>query len=129
MCLILSSGTKLQCRYSIVKYVADHVRDEPVNIGVLVESADNRHHDSEFITGFSSIRAASEPSSFLQSVVEKIRNENARGMPLDEMEARHSRKIRLSPPRSILVDDLRKDTRMLFSRFVSITEPDENQQE
>lgn len=117
---MLTTSKKLQCRYSVVKYVPDHVRDEPVNIGVLVESVDNRHYASEFITRFSTIKAASEPPLFLRGVVEKIKNRNARGISLDEMETEYSRKIRLSPPRSISVDDLHKDTRMLFSKFISI---------
>ena len=111
---------QIPCKYSVVKYVADDVRDEPINVGIIIQDKDNQHNNCKFITRFSRIRTADEEPAFLKSVIEKIKEENSKETKIDDLVIKYTGKIRLSPPRVTLADDLHKEVKMLFDRFVSI---------
>lgn len=115
-----SALTQTPCKYSIVKYVADEVRNEPINIGIILQTKDKKQNKCRFITRFSKIRTADEEPSFLRKVIEKIKEENSKETLIDDLITKYSGKIRLSPPRITLTDDLQKEAEILFDRFVSI---------
>ena len=45
---------RIPCRYVIVKYVEDEVRDEPINVGLILQSNRDYATFSKFITEYSS---------------------------------------------------------------------------
>lgn len=111
---------QIPCKYSVVKYVADEVRNEPINVGIILQDKDNQHSNCRFITRFSRIRTADEEPAFLRNVIDKIRGENLKEAKIDDLVTKYTGKIRLSPPRVTLADDLHKEVEILFDRFVSI---------
>ncbi|MCH7648862.1 MAG: DUF3037 domain-containing protein [Thaumarchaeota archaeon] len=115
-----STLTQIPCKYSIVKYVADEVRDEPINIGVVLQAKDNQFNNCQFITRFNKIRTAEEQPSFLKHVIEKIKHENSKELGINELANKYNGKIRLSLPRVTITNNLEKEVELLFNRFVSI---------
>ena len=114
-----SSPGSVPCRYSVIKYVADEVRGEPINIGVLIQNRKNLETHCKFITRFDLIRTSDEDPQFLQAIADKIRQESPR-VDLEHLFEKYSGKICLSPPRAALTDDPGEEVKAIFDRFVSV---------
>ena len=106
-------------RYSVIKYVADEVRGEPINIGVLIQNRKNLETHYKFITRFDRIRTSDEDPQFLRAIADKIGQESLK-IDLEHLFKKYSGKICLSPPRVALTDDPGEEAKVIFDRFVSI---------
>jgi len=118
----ISIKKRIPCKYSVARYVADEVRDEPINLGIVLQSNKISDKNCRFITRFSKIRTATEEPTFLKKVIEKIRNDVASSekADLNEVVSKYHGKIIFTKPRTTLAEDLDKQADWLFERFVSI---------
>ncbi len=111
------------CRYLVAKYVGDDVRDEPINIGIIIQSENNRKTISKFITNYNKIRTGGEDVTILKEILEKIHHEISESKDkkiLDKIALKYTGKIKFTEPRPTLVDDLEHEANSLFERYISI---------
>jgi hypothetical protein len=112
--------------YSVVRYVPDVIRDEGINIGVLLEAGTNgdRHFAHAFVESFQ--RAAKIDPYVNTPALEKVISNAieqiiiaADGVTLDELAARHSGgKIQITQPRLTLIENIDTEVRELYEQFV-----------
>lgn len=110
-------------RYSVVRYVRDHARDEAVNMGVLLSPADGGRGASKTVNRGILRRhcGGKDQARMLGMVMDSLVEECLGGIPLERLEKKYVHRIRLSRPMPILVDDPAMEVADLFNRFVSIT--------
>lgn len=105
--------------YSVIRYVPDQVRDEAINVGVLLRSTEDREFDHKIVTDFGkSTRIPDAP--ILKEALEKLIAEYNGTESLQDMCNKMTYKIRLSEPRSMMVSNIKEDKEVLFNEFVSI---------
>lgn len=125
--MVISTNERIPCRYFVAKYIGDEIRDEPINIGVLLQSHTNETK-FKFITHCSKIRTASEEPTFLKQILENIQNEISKsgehGM-LDKIVSKYQGKVRFTEPRGTLVKSLDDELASLYNRFISIEKQSE----
>ncbi|CAI9831760.1 hypothetical protein IBTHAUMO2_410007 [Nitrosopumilaceae archaeon] len=115
-------GVSQLFKYSVVRYVPDHIRDEPVNVGIVLRSAEGGGGRSRIAPSIRRrLRAlgAGQESGFLADAVQDLVSEYP-VRPLDMLEKKYSHKIRITEPRAIMVEDLDRDADMLYERFVGV---------
>ncbi len=114
--------------YSVVRYVPDVVRDEGVNIGVVLEAEGGGRRTKELLFTRNYKRAALLDPYFTGRALDKILKssigqimEYARDAELDlnELAANYSgSRIQLTQPRITFADDPKKEVKDLYSQFV-----------
>jgi len=114
----------IPCKYVVAKYVGDEVRDEPINVGIILQSQENNYTTSKFISRFSKIRTTDEEPAFLKKIVENIYdnvsvNRNKKNI-LYDLAKNFESKIRFTEPRGTLTKDITKEINSLYDRYVSI---------
>lgn len=113
-------------RYCVVRYVPDVIRDEGINIGVLLETGNNgdRRTLARFTENFQ--RAArldpflkgSALERTIKNAIDQIYHETD-ALDLNELVANYSGgKIQLTHPRATLVDDLEIELAELYEQFI-----------
>ncbi len=118
------------CKYTVIRYVPNIVRDEPINIGVIVQSQKTLETESMFITDFKyrhlEDRLDINPE-FLKELTETIRqiylnkadpdllNNLASSLPKT-----FGNQVRLTPPRVTMASDLNREKSELFETFISV---------
>lgn len=118
---------RVPCRYVVARYVDDDVRDEAINLGVIVQSQQNFDAQCKFITQYrykSLSTTASINNDLLKEILEKIeRDVSSVGHNeklLEHIITRYGGKIRFTGVKAALAEDLVDETQMLFERYVSI---------
>lgn len=123
----LNTDKQIPCRYLVAKYVGDDIRDEPINVGIILQSRNTYEIKLRFITHFAKIRTATEEPQFLRQVLENIQNELARSRDKNALEnivSKYHGKIRFTDPRATVTEALDDETNSLYNRFISIeTQP------
>ncbi|MHB1907755.1 MAG: DUF3037 domain-containing protein [Nitrososphaerales archaeon] len=119
----------IACKYVVLKYIPDLVRDEPINIGVIVQSQRNYNIVSEFITDFK-FRHLEERldinAEFLKEVTANIRESylnRSDGSLFEKMNSLtkvFGGQVKITTPRVTLARDLNKEVSNLFETFISI---------
>lgn len=108
-------------KYSIIRYVPDAIRDEAVNIGVVLKSQEGDgcicriHPDvqAELLR-----HGAGGNAEILAGSINKLVSD-CKTEPLDEVGRRFCHMIRITRPRAMLVEDLKEDADRLYNIFVS----------
>lgn len=122
-------------RYSLVRYFADPIRDEPLNVGVIIHSSAEHHIAFRFDLRRASTKLSSaDRDSFkhFQEELEAIEREEIawhtarfENIPVSEPDFLFKvadnigNKIRFSAPRGLVTDKLGETFDDLFARFVS----------
>ena len=112
--------------YSVVRYVPDVIRDEGINIGVLLEAGTNGNR--QVVHSFTeSFQRAAKIDPYLNTaalersisnVIEQIVIA-ADAITLDELATHHSAgKIQITQPRLTLADNIETELQELFEQFV-----------
>lgn len=123
----MSITDRIPCRYIVARYVEDDVRDEPINLGVILQSQRDYEVTFKFITDYSYKALATSVNvnrSLLTQILKNIENEISKSESqesiLNELISKHSGKIRFTEPRGTLAEDLEEEMYSLFDRYVSI---------
>jgi hypothetical protein len=123
----------LKANYSIVRYVPDLIRNEGVNIGIVVEVEHTANEKSIYLQFAESFQRAAKIDPFLKTtVLEKaVRGSveqiilESEGHDLDSLVLNFSAgKVQLTEPRFALLDNVQLEMNRLFHQFV-IDEKDE----
>jgi hypothetical protein len=128
-----SNGT---FHYSIVRFVPDPLREEAINLGVMLVSADGKYADYQFLHRYKT-RIASMAPDFDQQLVEAVYSDLADALQgrgwqpelahlgrtisgewLDELSNRFMNQIQFSSPRACIPSDPDETLQQLFRRFV-----------
>ncbi len=114
--------------YSIVRYVPDVVRDEGVNIGVVLEAEGEGQRTKELLFTKNYKRAALLDPYFTGRALDKILRSSIgqimkyagdTELDLNELAANYSgSRIQLTQPRITFADDPKKEVKDLYSQFV-----------
>ncbi|MCX6010313.1 MAG: DUF3037 domain-containing protein [Chloroflexi bacterium] len=130
------------CRYVIAKFVSDPIRDEPLNIGVILQCPSRKFIASRFLTDFRRITwARPEVEAHLLRAFCKEFNDkigafsNPFGLPfipeppehqsviepqfLDEVAAQYGNRFQFTAPRGTLTTDPVQELEHLFHTFVA----------
>ena len=131
----MAEDSKLkQCSYFLVRYVPDVVKEEFLNVGLLLFCPSEQFMDCQFSENLGAITRfhAHADTEFLKQLqphfkqqIEEHKNDLS-GYIL-EMQQSYSNLIQLSPPRTCLATDLSAQLQDLFSRYVGarLTAPTE----
>ena len=113
------------CRYLVVKYVDDEVKDEPINIGVILQSKKDFKISSKFVTDYTKLRYrvgnCSMVKLILESIVDEISKSKEKNI-LKKIESKYTGKLRFSEYRGTLAKSLDNEVDSLYNRYVSIAE-------
>jgi hypothetical protein len=116
----------LRSQYCVVRYVPDVVRDEGVNIGVVLETGANGNRASVCKFAESLNRAAKLDPSLKSSAIERVIkgaleqiNRDADDLSLEELVANFSGgRIQLTKPRVTVIENIQQELTELFGMFV-----------
>ena len=112
------------CHYSVIRYVPDDLRDESVNIGVIIQNDAENRCLAEFSSNL--VRASSiDPALERESVEQIVRlserrlQELCKKHNLSEIVGFHSSgRIRLTQPRFCRADDVQDELKQLTESFI-----------
>jgi len=113
------------CRYLVVKYVDDEVKDEPINIGIILQSKKDFKISSKFVTDYQKLRYRVGNCSMVKLILESIVDEISKSKEKDilkKIETKYTGKLRFSEYRGTLAKSLDKEVDSLYNRYVSIAE-------
>lgn len=126
----MSTINEIPCKYIVAKYVDDEIRDEPVNIGIILQSQRNFRTTMRFATETPNwkLKNVSNESNFLLREMIKKLKEYADSYEKDQsffekMSSSYDGKIRFTSPRGTLASDLLNKTNSLFELFVTSYRP------
>lgn len=125
--MTVSIAERIPCKYVVARYVEDEVRDEPINLGVILQSQENFVAQCKFITSFKFKSISSNArvkNTILKETLDRIEREVA-SHDNDERLLKHlvsefNGKIKFTDVRSALAEDLDDEADDLFRRYVSI---------
>lgn len=114
--------------YSIVRFIPDLIRDEPINVGVLLQTGDNM--DLMVPVALTQLEKLTPDmdKEYLSMALENLRDEVGEGLTApwrsnsDYLSFLHSEfihEIQISSPRPVVVDDFIGELKELFETFVS----------
>lgn len=122
-------GDKLfSCQYSVVQYIPSLIRDERINIGVVMSCKDPNYIDGKFIQSFNKLRQLGEDIDIdhlkdftnnilkqLKRLSEELKVENL----LLELSKKYNNHIQFTEPRGTLTENLEDETIDLFNNFIN----------
>ena len=122
----MAPDTELKdCSYFLVRYVPDLVRDESLNIGLLLHSPEEEYLDCLFTDDVHRIRRFHQGADLdflreLQPYFEQQIKEHESDLKgyLREIEESFSNLIQISPPRPCRLSDPQAEIQDLFTRYV-----------
>lgn len=137
---------ELACRYSVARFVPDVMRDEPFNIGIILQCPEQQHISVRFLDDFTHIVKAHPEvnkeilASFTEEMTERIR-EHMEGVQLefgevpfeepialthpqflDYLFAEYGARFQFTRPRGTLATDLSEEIEDLFDLLVAAKE-------
>ncbi len=113
------------CRYLVVKYVDDEVKDEPINMGIILQSKKDFKISSKFVTDYQKLRYRVGNCSMVKLILESISDEISRSKEKDilkKISSKFTGKLRFTEYRGTLAESLDKEVDSLYNRYVSIIE-------
>lgn len=111
-----------------MKYVDDEVRDEPINIGIILQSKKNYKIATKFFNDYHKLRYHVSNSALVKIILESVSDEIAKNDEKDiltSISSKFSGKLRFSDYRGTLAKNLESELDSLFTRYVSIGEMNE----
>ena len=125
----MTEKTKLKgCSFFLIRYVPDVVRDEGLNIGVILHSPEEEYLDCLVTDDFRRIRRFHPQADlallrelqphFEQEIKEKEKERQLEKY-LQEMQETYSNLIQVTAPRPCLAQDPQAEIQDLFARYVS----------
>lgn len=119
------------CRYLVVKYVDDEIRNEPINIGIILQSKKDFKTSTKFVTDYQKLRYrvgnCSMVKLMLESILDEIKKNKEKNV-LKAIESKYTGKLRFTEYLGTLAKSLDKEVDSLFNRYVSISEMPERKQ-
>jgi hypothetical protein len=116
----------IPCRYIIAKYVEDEIKDEPINVGIIIQSQKDFTIVPRFVTNYLGWKlryASSESTALVRGILKKLEKEilSTAGNrdTLDKIISKYTGKIRFTDPRGTITTDLYNESKFLFDRLVS----------
>lgn len=133
------------CKLSIIKYIADPIKDEPINIGVILHCPSLMSIECKFterqkiskiktlypdinikflenlITDFE-LMYNSERHGCFNNLNKQLANPNF----LNSLAQKHSNQLRITPAKGVLVNDFNVDMIVMFNQYVGIEEKQVN---
>lgn len=111
-----------------MKYVDDIDKDEPINIGIILQSKKNNEIYPKFIADFKKLSSRVENTSLVkilaESIIDEI-NEVKGDESLQQIAKKYSGKLKFTEYRGTLAKSLKEEATFLYSRFVSFEEKSE----
>jgi hypothetical protein len=121
----ISVAQRLPCKYCVIKYVEDQDRDEPVNIGIILQSKIDREVSSRFID-YQKLKHKFENSHLVKLLLENIQEEISTNYSDDiikKISSKYEGKLKFSEFRGTLAKSFDEELSSLYKRFVSIEIP------
>lgn len=128
------SSQPTPCRFVVIKYVDDLVRDEPVNVGVMLQSETT--HEILFRSVATHANWGSRNSrienttmmlEMLKRMEEDINSERNSIEVIYKISSKYGSRFRFSEPRGTLPLDMEEEIRALFEKFVKIEKSESEQ--
>jgi len=114
----------IPCRYYVMKYIPDEMLNEPVNIGIILQSKKDGEFVSHFINKQQKTRNHLGEIATLHLMIERIKgqisqsNENI----IETLSKNYEGRILFTEPRGTLAKDIHEHVDTLFHRFIHSTE-------
>ena len=109
-------------QYSVMKYVNDIVKDEVVNIGVIVTELDSKTYVAKMIDNFEIVKMVHRDSNIMHvcDLIEGWRGEHELELSLEELSQRFRHQLQFTYPRGGLGDNIYEEVDDLYDLFISI---------
>lgn len=125
-----------KCSYVIVKYIPDLIKDEPVNIGMIMHCSEEKNLISSFSdekVNFINKYNSSINRKIVEALIEDLQlkfdtqNWLIRDYPisdfsnanlLEKLSVSHANQLRFTPPRGLITDDIKGEFDRLFEQYV-----------
>jgi Protein of unknown function (DUF3037) len=111
-------------QYSVLKYIDDQIRDEPVNVGILVISREeNKIYFASILKKYEFLNCSPESKIILNGVLSKLENDLEHLNPTEEnlqsIRDKFDGKIILTPLLGILYENPEQAVSHLFRRYIA----------
>lgn len=120
--------SKIRCKYLVIKFIEDEVKDEPINVGILLQSQDSNEILSKFITNYSRLKIANlrHPSrTILEGLLNRLEDSISSTSPdehtLNKIVDSFQGKLRFTDIRGSLTDNPHDELDYLYNRYMSIS--------
>ncbi|MGC1928096.1 MAG: DUF3037 domain-containing protein [Candidatus Nitrosopolaris sp.] len=126
-CMMVSSQTRTPCKFVIIKYVDDLVREEPVNVGVILQTEIT--HDTLFrsvatypnwLSRNSRVENTTMMLEMLKRMEEEINSEKNSSEIIHKISSKYSTRFRFSEPRGAIPSNLDEEVQTIFEKYVSL---------
>lgn len=108
--------------YAVSRFVPDPIRNEPVNIGVIVVDTETGKTDRRFLRNLRSLRPRCPGADlkFLESVIRSIRVADMPGgtADLEDLARRHTNSLQFTPPRAVVAPSLEDSLQIAFKAYI-----------
>lgn len=116
----------IPCKYVVARYIVNDIRNEPVNVGIIMQSQKDYKPYSKFVESFGRIRDTGEDSKIIGKVLAKIYQEVSESNDpkiLNKIYQKYNKgKIQFTEPRGTLVKNPNQELISLFRDYVSLAE-------
>lgn len=106
---------KYKCRYYVVRYVASPIRDEAINIGVILNVEGSTNYLSRFTKDLSSLDASQTDKKIIKKYIEEW-HRNLRTLKLSPFG-----KLQITEARGCMTDDIESEIETLYKMFIGDT--------
>jgi hypothetical protein len=122
----------ISCKYLVVKYVEDDVRDEPINVGIILQPQGSYEIVSKFITQYTRYRIGDlhqSSKTILESTLSRLQDQighiSKDEETLDKIIVNFQGKLKFTEVRGTLASDVNDEINYLFRRYMSAGAQDE----
>jgi len=122
---MVSSQPGTPCRFVVIKYIDDLVRDEPVNVGIMLQSkTETLFWSVATHTNSGSRNPRIENTTMmlemLKRMEEDINSERNNIEIIHKISSKYDSRFRFSQPRGTLPLDMDEEIRALFEKYVAV---------
>ncbi|MDI1495408.1 MAG: hypothetical protein K8823_716 [Cenarchaeum symbiont of Oopsacas minuta] len=111
-------------QYSVARYVEDIARDEPINIGVMINKPNTNEYVGKFIPNIDMIQKIHRNANLtpLKIILEPFKGEHKSNTTLSDISEKFGNKLQFTKPRPIYATNLDSALNEIYEDFISIVE-------
>ncbi len=109
-------------KYSVIRYVNDIVKDEAINIGIIINENNTQTFTSKLIEDLDVIKKIHKTANIapIIDIVETLRKEHESEYTLSTLSKKFQYQLRFTEPRAIIASDAHKALDDLYGKYISI---------
>jgi hypothetical protein len=124
-------SSEIPCAFSVARFIPDLVRNEPINIGIVLCSVEHGIFEASFLQNLrSKLPKSVKPSQLLMveetissfhEALQKVRhNSDLQKKLIEDLPRKYSGLLQFGPTLAVMTDEPKSEVASLFSRYVAV---------